>query len=257
MDSSLNAKQIMANIYALAKIRKIKIGDLEKAANVSAGYISRLNNDENTTIPNVEILSAIAWKLLVPLDVLIKSNVSELTGGEQYVLRLINKLTMDTVDDKLEWAVESKTDLNKELTYAENAQHPLISLRSGEIDCTSGYPGEEAFFKSEFLDGEVEINGNCYKASIPFANAEMYLMNIAWDDGISSKSTDKKAGLEMYMLRSGNLEPICSSEDNDETKVGLAMLYKNIMDMRENMGLTKKTRTILDHYLNEEPELPF
>ena len=46
-------RRCMSAIYAIAKEKGVKIGDLEKEANVSTGYLSKLNKEENTSSPSI------------------------------------------------------------------------------------------------------------------------------------------------------------------------------------------------------------
>lgn len=64
-------RRCMSAIYAIAKEKGVKIGDLEKETGVSTGYLSKLNKEENTSSPSIELLVAAAQLLGVTVDMLI------------------------------------------------------------------------------------------------------------------------------------------------------------------------------------------
>ena len=86
----------MDNIYAIAKDKSIKIGDLEKKAGLSTGYLSKLSKEGNTAIPGIETLSTIADALSVSMDYLVSVNYRELNKDEKYVSSFIEKLIKGT-----------------------------------------------------------------------------------------------------------------------------------------------------------------
>lgn len=47
----------ISNIYQLAKERSVKIGDLEKKAGVSVGYLSRINKEDSNTVPTIDFVT--------------------------------------------------------------------------------------------------------------------------------------------------------------------------------------------------------
>ena len=85
-------KRCMSAIYAIAKEKGVKIGDLEKEANVSTGYLSKLNKEENTSSPSIELLLAVARVLGVTIDMLIYSEYEGLSSNERYMLKFLDKL---------------------------------------------------------------------------------------------------------------------------------------------------------------------
>ena len=85
-------KRCIDNIYVLAKEQGMKIGDLEEKAGVSKGYLSRINKEENTSIPGIDLLASIADQFHVGIDYLVDCQLDTLTTNERFVLQFIDRL---------------------------------------------------------------------------------------------------------------------------------------------------------------------
>ena len=102
-----NKMLCLSNIYHLAKSKNIKIGDLESAAGVSAGYISRLNKADTKTSPSIEMLAVVADMLGVSLDALLYHDYESLTPTEKYVVDFLEKLRSKTHSNEEIWRRET------------------------------------------------------------------------------------------------------------------------------------------------------
>ena len=132
--TKFDKKKCMSTIYAIAKEKGIKIGDLEKNAGASAGYLSKLSSDGNTATPSIELLLAIADNLGVTIDMLVKTEYDELSENEKYVLKFLDRLIKETKSGVLGWSKDTKNQL-LEVGYKEEdgqyiAEHPLFCVDS-------------------------------------------------------------------------------------------------------------------------------
>ena len=100
-------RRCMSAIYAIAKEKGVKIGDLEKEANVSTGYLSKLNKEENTSSPSIELLVAVARVLGVTIDMLVYSEYEGLSSNEKYMLKFLDRLIKKTLSGELQWEKET------------------------------------------------------------------------------------------------------------------------------------------------------
>ena len=66
--SSFNKQLFIANLRYLAKQRKIKLGDIERASGTCVGYISRLDKPGNPNNPSVEYVATAARMLGETID---------------------------------------------------------------------------------------------------------------------------------------------------------------------------------------------
>ena len=81
--TAFDKTRCLTNIYYLARQKGIKIGDLEAEANVSTGYFSRLNKEDNKTVPSIETLLLVADKLGVSVDALVRRDYATPTPRER------------------------------------------------------------------------------------------------------------------------------------------------------------------------------
>ena len=83
MDAVFDKKILLENISYLLKEKEMKIGELEAAAKVSTGYISRITKEENSK-PGIEFIMNVAEVLNVGMDTLLKVDLSAQTPTEKY-----------------------------------------------------------------------------------------------------------------------------------------------------------------------------
>lgn len=88
------------------QLLKIKIGDLEREAELSSGYLSKLNKEDNKAVPSIDILLPIANALGVSLDILVSVNYEELGENEIYFSNLIDKLIVRTEKQNVVWGLK-------------------------------------------------------------------------------------------------------------------------------------------------------
>ena len=99
----LDGKKVINNIYYLAKVNKVKIGDLENAAEVSAGYLSKLLKEDVDTIPGTEILFNISNMLNVSLDNLLRIDYNSVDPTEKYLSDFLDKVIEKTLNGRIDW----------------------------------------------------------------------------------------------------------------------------------------------------------
>ena len=103
---AFDKRRFLDNVYYLAKLRDIKIGVLEANANLSTGYLARLNKEDNKSVPSIEVLVSFAEMLDVSMDSLINCDLEPMSGNDIYVCEFLDKLISDTTDNKLIWTKE-------------------------------------------------------------------------------------------------------------------------------------------------------
>lgn len=251
-------RRCMSAIYAIAKEKGVKIGDLEKEANVSTGYLSKLNKEENTSSPSIELLVAVARTLGVTVDMLIHSEYEGLSANEKYVLKFLDKLVGDTLSGELQWEKETKKQLlNVECGYDGGeayAAHPLFDVK--EIPIEEGrYHLEPCYCSRFFPDGETKVAGDGFHASLPFSDAIIYIMKVENEESNMGIGYDQ---FEVYLTHMGKIRPLCCNEFVcSEIARQIQNLYKVIVDADSNLGINDEVKGIIDHYMNEDEELPF
>ncbi len=107
-----SAKKCVDNIYALCKFNNIKIGDLEAKCNVSPGYFSRLNKNEEFSFPNIDVLLRVSSIFNVGLDSIVHFDYGSDKETEAYIISFINKINRKTNDGTIRWSKTLLSSVN-------------------------------------------------------------------------------------------------------------------------------------------------
>ena len=256
-----NKKLCLANIYYLAKQKNIKIGDLESAAGVSAGYISRLNKPDTKTSPSLEMLITVADMLGVTLDSLLHRNHGDLTPTEKYVVDFLDKLTEKTNSRSEIWRRDSYAKLSHIGQDAKGRiEHPLFSWHSVCDNSATGYPDEYSYIGYSSIFREAENVDVCDDGFVlPFNGRWLYLMKVAVRTEMDDRGNDVHYEYELYMVNgSREVSVVCHSTWDEESpyNMPLEILYKAAADSSKHPILTHDVRNAIDDFMNVE-ELPF
>lgn len=133
MNRTISRKKIGSNIKALAKWYGFKIGEIEKDAGVSQGYLSRLANDpKGESSPIIDLLLTASDKFKVSIDSLVAmdfnkiadSNKMRLHGFLETLLFLTNRGRLNWKRHSIEIGVEDEdtlaafsTDYNNDISF--------------------------------------------------------------------------------------------------------------------------------------------
>lgn len=250
-------KRCMSAVYAIAKEKGIKIGDLEKKANVSTGYLSKLNKEENTSSPSIDLLLAVARVLDVTIDMLVHSEYEGLSANEKYVLKFLDKMVNDTMSGELQWEKETKKQLlNVECGYDGGdayVRHPLFTAAELPPDEEGRLHLDPRYSSAFFPEGETKIAGDGFHAALSPADADIYIMKVENEGLHMGIGYDQ---FEVYLIKGGSVRPLCCSDFVcGEVSRQIRNLYKVIVDADSNLGVNDEVKGIIDLYM--EGELPF
>ena len=179
MSVDFNKQVLFDNISFLVKERGLKIGELEAAAGVSPGYISRASKEGGST-PGFDFIFNVARVLKVSIDTLAFAHMSEMTPTERYIISFLEKLERDTNGDKLEWNCESAGTLNRIGTDINGEpEHSLFSYETFYEQTDGEYPDQltECRFISRSFDVHTIIHGPCFNLRLK-NGVRLYIMDI-------------------------------------------------------------------------------
>ena len=263
--STYDKSRCLANIYYLAKERNEKIGDLEAAAGVSAGYFSRLKNEESKGSPAIEVLFAVADKLKVTVDALINFPFADTTPSEQYLIKFIDRLTSETTEFSQYWECESLSSLNN-IGFDMNgdANHRLFTVRDlNTIDRTTGYPDGRlgVFYNSSFYPEQyAKPSGNFYKTSLrTYENTilaqEIYITKASVLENDSSVSFEC---YELYLVVGAKVSPLCHAilKSDSPFLKPLELLYSMAIESSRHPRISAEVKSAIDAFMNVS-DLPF
>lgn len=244
--------RMIANIQAIAKTKNVKIGDVESAAGVSTGYISRLAKDESKGGLTVDVLVAIAQKLEVTLDALVMTDDGQLTGTEMEMLQFLDKVTIDTEKYDLEWELLDPRTQDDSFI----CDHPLFRPKDdGYLEDDNGRPHYFSYsqYESRFLPPKsASINGNCYHAMIDrFSQSRIYIMRLL-ASGNGRHRFDDGTVYEVYFIdHNGNVTPIlCTRIAHQQISNAVERLYSMIEAARSHLTISSHTKSIMNRYMN-------
>ena len=235
----LDGKKVINNIYYLAKVNKVKIGDLENAAEVSAGYLSKLLKEDVDTIPGTEILFNISNMLNVSLDNLLRIDYNAVDPTEKYLSDFLDKVIEKTLNGKIDWKYESPT-----LVSQSTHQHPLYRYEYGDPMVQP-----DLVYDSKFWYYKEDCDATPVDNFFSFKNNETTYYIVQVDISIKEKTF---RGYEFYAYTNNETKKICcSSERNDLIHSHLKNLYAVVKDYLSKPKIDEDIKNAIDAFLNE------
>ena len=258
-------KLCMENIYAIAKDKGIKIGDLEKTAGLSAGYLSKLSKEGNTAVPGIDSLLMIAQALGVSIDSLVSVDYKDLNNNEKYLAAFIEKLMSGTESRKITWEIEGAAFLNSNDTGPDFV-HPLFLPTPSVIeDPASGELVDYVnnVYQSRFLRiNDINSFDNCYHCELGKGSDTFYMMKLNLGDKNYPKdreivNTSKYTRLlheevELYIIDiHGKVNPLCSTISvGKEMKKLIEKLYKAVYGDGRFISMSSETKRTIDRFMD-------
>lgn len=234
--SKFDRKICISNIYALAKERNVKIGDLEKEGGMSVGYLSRLSKEDNTSVPSIEFIASAAEQLGVSVESLISHDFTKFTPTESYLMSFLEKLHKDTMTDKLYWIKQSLMYLNtlEADEYGGDIDHPLFDIfwEDGESDPT---------YCSRFGQSRTVV-GDCF-----------FLRLTSWESIYLMKVSDPNEGavIELYLVQNGIVNALCQSGGNSRIfQFALDCLYSAVSESCKHPKLDGSVMSAIDAFMD-------
>lgn len=251
MNTEFDKSILLDNIPYLLTESDSRIGTLESATGVSVGYVSRISKDDKVK-PGIDFIYNAAKYFNVSIDTLLDVKLGELTPTERYLVSFLEKLNKDTLDDKLDWEVESADSLNRiETDMNGYVEHPLFSFETFYEESETEYPDEvsRVVFTSKSFDCRTAIAGDCFNLRMK-NNAILYVMNI-------SKSVyrlkDKDAFAKeiwMYVPDVGK-KFLCSNNPESSLAFFVDNLYSTLSERMRHPKIKDEMKHIIDLYMEE------
>lgn len=249
--ANYNKQQLMTNLNYYIKLRNVKVGDLEEAAGVSVGYLSRWKKDGNdNSSPTVETLSIMAEKLNVSLDILCYVDIISLTPTELKLLEYLNRFIRKTEAGDFVW--ERITKHQAESTSPNGIiggkQYPFME------DVSPDLYHFKLVYKSLFDDNIASIEGDIYK--LVKGMQTIYITKI----GRTIKNSNKDSiQYELYLDTYNGLKKICNVDENTKTDIDnvIKNLYEIASVSARTVKLDENLQNELDKFFVEDEELPF
>lgn len=242
--------------YLLTKQNK-KLGELEESSGNHPGYLSRMKSGKSNSDPSIEFLMTAADELSVPLELLISSDLTELTSTEEFIMQFLNKVIENTKKDEIDWNRESISELNKlqiqnDMNGYRNVPHPLYAIEDDETD--TGYYEMPIYDSLFFGKCGVTPCGNGYNAILAGTNNKIYIMECSkGNDGLVWL---KDKFYELYLVETdlyGNyiVKKLCNTlEAGDAIVVTVDSLVKYIGASLNRIHIEPAVKDVLNAYIN-------
>lgn len=94
---------LVANIDYLCRKYGIRVGELERYAGISAGYISRTAKENSLKKMSIDVVWKIAKLFNVSVQDLIGNRLEEVKGNVALILKFLDKAIKDTEERSLDW----------------------------------------------------------------------------------------------------------------------------------------------------------
>ncbi len=239
MAEIFDRKLLFDNIAALVKRSDLKIGELETNAGVSAGYIARTSKD-GTAKPGIEFIIGVAEQLHVSTDLLLKTDLTKMDANATYLIGFIEKLTRDTVENKLYWERETEEDLaNLESDGDGCVNHPLFMT---EYD----YEGRPSvLFNSRSFSYRTVIAGDCFNLDLK-NGARLYIMYII--SGANDTTGAKEVWINVPRVGATYL---CGTLSGPAFATSIENLYSYVAEELKHPSLRPDLKVIIDGYMND------
>jgi transcriptional regulator with XRE-family HTH domain len=224
------------NIQYMAKIRGVTVGELERDAGVSRGYLSRLLKGGGNTPTIIELIISISEKLNISIDSLIYGNLKGLTNKEQFVYDFVHKLIKSTEEGSLDW-------IQEKLTYDHDIE---------------GYTNNKIFrygvFNSKF-NGSYQIVDDTIFSAILTEDEEdgrILIVKVIYSEPLSfiENEDSEVSSYELYITAKNDYKPVCSSAlSTRELQSEINKLGVMIFEARSKIGLEESTKEAMEKFL--------
>ncbi len=242
-------KLFIANVYYLAKLRGVKIRDLESGCGVSVGYLARLRQEKKNTAPGADFLLAAATALSVSLDALLTFDFSAASESETILHDYLEKLIRETESHQLVWEEDAGGYLESLPIKPDGSTlHPLFLTISDDT-------GRESlpFYNSHFRNIQSLVPVNTYGCVFP-GGKTLYLVKV-WNTGDDPSSPGDWTELELLMTGPGRYDsmPFCHTDHEKQTRLepDLKRLFSVVSDAVALPHLSQEARSYIDSYLKD------
>lgn len=222
---------VVENIYALAQEKDIKIGDLERDAGVSAGYLSRFLKPSGAIIKMAaDVLFKICDCLKMSVEDVVYYNSDDRTPVQKKMDSFLKKLARDTENYEIVW----KKYVNKTL-FKSIIENKYISPFY-----------DETYMKSAVHNWDEDFT--CVLAD----NTVLYLISVHYEIDPDKHFMKTTPGYELYASTdNGKFVKLCYADNavNPTYFQKLLRLAKDAKVASDKGIVDKEAENIIDSYL--------
>ena len=177
---------------------------------------------------------------------------THLTPNEKYLIPFLEKLSEDTLEDKLDWNTETSASLNSgESDMNGNPIHPLFSYETFLDEDGKGLSQRIAkvMFVSNTYDRRTTIDGNCYNVRLK-NGVVLYIMNVAEGDDIFTFGESAK---EIWMVVPYSKPNFLVGSKGSTSIAGLVDSLYTVVDYQMKKPRVKKEiKYVIDAFMKDD-----
>lgn len=249
MDTNIK-ETFIKNLDYLMRERGAKASDMEAAAEISAGYISRLKN--SSSFPSVEVLISFADSLGVTINSLLYGNYSMSSNDELFVVSFLEKLLTDTTNETIHW---TKLSMRESLPASDSKS--LSKIYGETTDNYGNWVGD--YYNSLFFEEKCELRSNILKLDRVFQT--FYILPIKkHESGTIFTQIKTVDGFEMYVFRDNKINKVTAALANDSSATYnlILSIYVAAVEISKKLKLGTEAKKAIDEYISgKDDELPF
>ena len=261
------------NVDSLLAKKGKKLGELEVNSGNRPGYLSRMKSGKISSDPSIEFVMTAAEELEVPMELLVSTDLTEMSATEEFIMKFLNKLTADTQADEFSWTRETVAELEKlevenDMNGYPSVSHPLYMPEEERTDCE--YFQYAVYNSLFFRNCGVKPCGNGFNAKLPGTGNHVYIMDCAKGDDRIVWASDRF--FEIYLVsfdRYGNpsTKKLCNTLEMSPPIIAIVnTLIKSIISSLNRVHIDSGVKDVISAYINgiditknddEDEELPF
>ena len=233
--------------YFMAQ-KSIKPRELEEAARVSKGYISRLKNANNQSVPGVDFLLAASSMFGISVEALSTINFVVATENEIYYIKFLDSLITKTTRHEVIWKSCSFKDFKNKIEN-KTEEELIIEREPSPIEMIPSILNGKRKYNSSFKYGHYaydETEGDFYSLNIDQENT-LYIVKVHLTRG-----EEVFYGIEMFMiLNHSRKSNVCciSPEHPQKYDTLLRKLYETVRQSVNVNLMDDETKRVIDSFM--------
>lgn len=231
--------RILNNIRFLAKKNNIYLGELEKRAGCTPGYMSRLEKSDSA-MPSVEFLLKCAESFGINVDVLVYKNIDEISPTDMFLIKFVTELERRTRKQRIHWERFDPKCTTKDNPFVLPDFDHSPTKNSTRVMAKS-------FTSLFFDDAKYSETEDGLWAILPDDDSKIFLLPVT-----KSMNGDLRTVWEIYLIYAdGRIKPLLNTH---ECGIALAeaviSLYNISCASVKDIHIDDETKRVIDRFMS-------
>lgn len=257
-EKGIDTQKVMKNLDILLRAFAMTKKEMEEAAEISSGYLTRLANPENKKNISMDLELTLENILGIPQFALANEDIEDPNKDDDFVIKVLSKLYKETKSGNREWKENSKDTLKREPYWDQ-----IFVTKKIEAHPFNGC--EEVCRKIRKTNGEWVLSSDIYETFLA-EDKKIIIYRIGVWNGDSDYDIDlydQRIEFPLYdfhyevflQTSDGTYSPVTESfnlwgHGKLPLKYAIERLYEIVVKDVENK-MSKETYSALADYLNQ------